>query len=849
MMLRLLTWPYVRKHKLRSALTLAGIVLGVAVFVGMHTANQTVSRAFQRTIDRIAGKTQLQVTAGETGFPEEALEKVQDLREVAAASPVIEAVLNLAGKGNILVLGVDMTGDRSLRDYDLEEGAGDGDVIDDPLVFLAQPDSLILSKQFAQANGIVRGQKIELGTMEGPREFTVRGIMKAGGLASAFGGNVAVMDVYAAQLIFGRGRMFDRIDIGVAEGHTVEECQAKVAAALGAGYEVEAPSNRGRHFDSIARGLAITVNITSLFALLIGVFLIYNSFSIAITQRRTEIGILRALGASRGKVLAMFIGESALAGVVASAIGIWAGLLLARGVSPFLSYLVREVYGNAQVVEEIAWDWTLIAIAMAIGIGVSIAGGWLPARAAASVDPVKALRKGETQVLGAGENRIRRWLAFVVTGASILALAMGSDDRVFYGGYLLSVLAMVLLAPSLSEWLARGLRPLLKWIRPVEGALAADSLILAPRRTSATVSALMLSLALAVGFAGMAGAIFSSVIEWMHEVLNPELVVAPTESITARQYRFPIGVGEEIAVLPEVDEVAAIRNARVLVDGLPAMLIALDTDYSRRRVKVRTVEGSMSEILSETERGEGVYLSDAMARIRKLHKGDKLNVDTPSGRVALPILGTIVDFSDQRGAFFMDRKLYLKLWRDDTANLFRVHLKPGADPEAVRRELIRKLESRRKVFVFTNAELRKFVLDATNQWFGMTYLQLAVALLVAILGIVNTLTVSITDRRRELGVMQAVGALRSQVRHTIWMEAAAIGLIGLILGLGMGAVVLYYNLDMVSRDVGGLVLPYQYPILFAAALFPVILGAALLAALWPGEAAVRASLVESLEYE
>jgi putative ABC transport system permease protein len=844
-MLRLLTWPYIRKHKLRSALTLAGIVLGVAVFVGMHTANQTVSRAFQHTIDRIAGKTQLQVTAGETGFPEDALERVQNLREVGAASPVIEAVLNLPGKGNILVLGVDMTGDRSLRDYDLE----DDDVIDDPLVFLAQPDSLILSERFARANGIERGAKIELGTMEGPRSFAVRGIMKAGGLASAFGGNVAIMDVYAAQLVFGRGRMFDRIDIGVAEGVPVDACRAQVAAALGSGFEVEPPSNRGRHFDSIARGLAITVNITSLFALLIGVFLIYNSFSIAVTQRRAEIGILRALGASRRRILAMFVSESAAAGTIASAVGIAAGLLLARGVSPFLSYLVREVYGNAQVVEEIAWDWRLIAIAMAIGIAVSVAGGWLPARAAASVDPVKALRKGETQLFGAGENLLRRWLALAVSGVSVLVLLFGRDDRVFYAGYILSVLAMVLLAPSLSEWLACALRPLLKSIRPVEGALAADSLIQAPRRTSATVSALMLSLALAVGFAGMAGAIFSTVIDWMGDVLNPELVVTPTGSITARQYRFPVEMRHEIAAVPGVAEVAAVRNARVLIDGEPAMAIALETGYIRRRVKMRPVEGTAADMLNRAERGEGVYLADSLARIRKLHKGDTLTVDTPGGRISFPILGTIVDFSDQRGAFFLDRAQYLKYWRDDTANLFRVHLKPGADADSVREALIGGLESKRKVFVFTNNELRQFVLDATNQWFGMTYLQLAVALLVAILGIVNTLTVSITDRRRELGVLQAVGALRRQVRHTVWLEAAAIGLIGLLLGLAMGAIVLFYNLGMVSRDVAGLLLPYRYPFLFAAALLPVILGASLAAALWPAEAAVRASLVESLEYE
>ena len=151
-LLRLISWPYFRKHILRTVLTTAGIVLGVAVFVGMHTANQSVLFAFNHTIDRIAGKTELQVTAGETGFNEEVLETVQSAASVRVAVPVIEAVVDsrIAGEGNLLILGTDMTGDRSLRDYDLE--SGDEAVIDDPLVFLAQPDSLILTKEFADKN-------------------------------------------------------------------------------------------------------------------------------------------------------------------------------------------------------------------------------------------------------------------------------------------------------------------------------------------------------------------------------------------------------------------------------------------------------------------------------------------------------------------------------------------------------------------------------------------------------------------------------------------------------------------------------------------------------------------------
>lgn len=194
-LLRLLSWPYVRKHLFRSLLTIAGIMLGVAVFTGMHSANESVLAGYRRTVDQIAGATQLQVSAGESGFDEEVLERVQATPGVRVAAPVIEASMNtgLAGQGNILILAIDMTGDRSLRDYGL---AGENDdAIDDPLVFLAQPDSLMITEEFAARNGLKANSRLKLATMEGEKEFTIRGIMKPGGLASAFGGNLAVMDV------------------------------------------------------------------------------------------------------------------------------------------------------------------------------------------------------------------------------------------------------------------------------------------------------------------------------------------------------------------------------------------------------------------------------------------------------------------------------------------------------------------------------------------------------------------------------------------------------------------------------------------------------------------------------
>src|SRR6185295_14025078 len=321
MLLRLLSWPYLKRHLLRWTLTLAGIVLGVAVFVAMHTANRSIFSAFDKTVDQIAGSTQLQVSAGEFGFDESVLERVQSVPEVGVAVPVIEATVetNIAGQGSILILGVDITGDRSLRDYELQDA--DEAIIDDPLVFLAQPDSLMITRDFAERNKLRIDSKIPLLTIEGEKQFTVRGIMSSAGMTKAFGGNLAVMDVYAAQQVLGRGRRFDRIDIRAKDGVSIEECRRTVSAALGSSLDVNTPSARGRQFEALLQSYSKAMTISSLFALIVGMFIIYNSFAIAVTQRRSEIGILRALGATRGQIQRLFFLESIIAGLIGSAIG------------------------------------------------------------------------------------------------------------------------------------------------------------------------------------------------------------------------------------------------------------------------------------------------------------------------------------------------------------------------------------------------------------------------------------------------------------------------------------------------------------------------------------------------
>ena len=848
-LLRLISWQYVRKHLLRSLLTLTGITLGVAVFVGMHTANQSVTFAFQKTIDRIAGSTQLQVSAGETGFDEDTLERVQNVAGVRVAVPVIEAVVKstTAGQGHLLILGVDMLGDRGLRDYDLE--GGDEGAIDDPLVFLAQPDSLIVSRQFAADNHLATGSKLTLSTMEGEKQFTVRGVMKTSGLSSAFGGKLAVMDIYAAQKMFGRGRKFDRIDLAATDGTPVDDLQSRIAKALGPGFQVRTPESRGREFESIASVYRMSANISSLFALFIGMFIIYNTFSIAVTQRRSEIGILRALGATQLQIRVLFLGESAVAGLLASAAGIGAGIVIARAMASYIGGFLGEIYGIADRAEEVSANPWLLATALAIGVLTSVVAAFIPARNAARIDPVKALQKGRYQSLSEGENRIRLAGALLCAATALGSFLAGGHGGLLYVGYIASILGALLMVPAAGLLLARLLRPILRTLLPVEGTLAADSLIQAPRRTSGAVAALMLSLALVITLGGTAKASYANITRWISVALNPDLFVSASESLTTHTYRFPASMGDELRRIDGIDHVQAVRDARTTFRGRPVLLIAVDMAGLHDRTRYTAIEGDNDRMYQMAIAGTGVIVSDNLALLENLHVGQMIDVPSPQGTLRLPIAGIVLDYSDQQGSIMMDRAVFARHWGDDSVNIFRVYLKPGVSDANIRTEILRRFSSSSRVFVLTNRDVRNYVLGITDQWFGLTYVQIAVAVMVAILGIVNTLTVSITDRRRELGVLQAVGALRQQIRRTIWMESLAIATLGLVLGFALGAVQLYYGLEVTRRDIAGIRLDYTYPFGVAAMLIPVILAAAMLSAIGPAESAVRGSLVESLEYE
>jgi putative ABC transport system permease protein len=281
----------------------------------------------------------------------------------------------------------------------------------------------------------------------------------------------------------------------------------------------------------------------------------------------------------------------------------------------------------------------------------------------------------------------------------------------------------------------------------------------------------------------------------------------------------------------------------------PIHIIVIEMKSVAETSPRQPVAGNVTEMYQKASAGEGLIVSDNLAQLQHLRLGEIIEVPAPYGLVRLPIVGVVVDFSDQQGAIYIDRSLFIKYWHDESVRDFRVYVKSGATASEVRERILERYAGQRQLFVLTNGDVRNYILKITDQWFGLTSVQIAIAVLVAILGIVNALTVSIIDRRREFGVLRAVGALAGEIRRTIWLEALSVAALGVLLGCALGAINLYYMLQMVERDVTGLRLNYLFPFSMALALVPTFLFAAFVAAIWPAESAVRGSLVEALEYE
>jgi putative ABC transport system permease protein len=840
-----------KTHRLRVAMTTLGIALGVAVFFAIRTANAALLDSLTLTVQRLAGKSTLEVTAGEVGFPEETLETVRATPGVQLAEPVIEVIAHTAfqDEGNLMILGVDTTGDQQLRQYEFDRSKTQ---IADPLTYLAEPNSILLSQAFADRHGLKMGDHFPIFTSHGKVSFAVEGIFKPTGVGEVFGGNIAVMDIYSAQVVFDRGHNFDRIDLMNAPDVKVNDLQQRLKARVPAGIEVIRPDMQGQALENAVTAMRLGMMITSFIALLVGVYIIFNSFTIAVNQRWKEIGILRAVGVERRNINLMFLTEALLMGVIGSIVGIVIGYYVAILANQVMGSIAASVYGIVSIAVAPKLHWDMVLTSFGLGVAASLGGAWMPARAASYLDPILALHNIETRQKESALGWGRTLLGVGVLLVSMLLIQFSPSDvgmvgQFSYAGLLL--IGLTILLPMMVHWSARAIRPAMDRVGGSEGALAVDAMIQSPRRSAATVGALMVGLMFVYSTAAYIQSYKHMITRWTNQMLNADLMVATSTLLRSTSYHFSEDLGKRIAAMPEVKHVQNVRFTIVPYNADTVAICAIEMDTFLMRSHDAILGGKKEAALEQLPKGAAVLVSKNFAARWRMKIGSNVHLDTPTGPLDLPVVGMVEDYRSDKGTIFVERKLYKTYWKDDAVDFVDITLKPGQDAIAVKHQIERMTAGSEHAIVYTNVEFRTWIGSLVDKFFMLNYMQLVVAVLVAVVGIANTLVISIAERRREFGIIRAIGGYQRQIRKMVLLEAFSISIVGVL----VGAIAALFNIQFLSHTVStvlaGYDVPFYFPWLLVLETFPAVVLVSLLAGWIPARHAMQAPVIEAIGYE
>ncbi|MCS7281890.1 MAG: ABC transporter permease [Anaerolineae bacterium] len=831
---------YLRGRKLRTALTTLAVVFGVAVLFGMNTLLPTMLQAFRQTVLATMGKVDLVFTSVTDGpFPADRIELVRGIEGIAEVTGSLRrnvllppSVASRAGLNAITLVGVEPGVAVRLRHYPLKEGR-----------FLTDEDgdAIVVSKGLAEKLGLSIGSALTLPSATGTTDFEVVGILD---MPSIPGVEEAFVPLSAAQRLLGMPGQINVIEAVVKPGVNRDEVEKAALVALGNLFKAEPPDLGEELIASLQMG-EVAFAIMGVMALAIGAFIILNTFRTVVVERRHDLGMLRAVGASRRVVVGLILAESLLQGLLGTAIGLAAGY----GLAWVLLLTVKSVMQQYLRMEAAVPIITLpnLLTAAVLGIGATLAGGLWPALSAGRVTPLEALRP---VVPGAYERAAKKRgiVGAVLIVLAALGLLTGNFNLVALGTVLFMV-GLVLVAPILVGPLSRLFGRLLALMFAREGRLAEGNLARQPNRAAVTASALMVGLAMVLALAGMVTSIFDGFMSYIDHSLRADFLLMPASLVLGGGN---VGAGpelmEEVRGVPGVTGATTLRLGAAAVNGLTIQVIGVDPQTYPQLSGLVFRYGDPEEAFAALGRERAMIVNGVFAAQRRVRVGDVLTLQTPAGEREYRVVGV--------GSDYLNAKLvtayisHANLERDfyQTADLLvMVEAAEDADMAAVQARL-EKIVQKYPSFVLTEwrsfREEQERVFGQSVSLFNVIGVMFA---LPSLLAMVNTLTINVMERTREIGVLRAVGSTRRQIRRMVLAESLLLGALGTAFGILAGLWLGYVLVQ--GMNVSGFVIPYYFPytgILIAVAVGLLIgVGAAVV----PARRAAQLDVVAALRYE
>ena len=754
------------RHRVLAALQVLGVACGVAAAIGMSLSARTALVSFTRAVAFLQGAAThtLQRPAGpleETLLPALARDPA-----VRALAPVLDRRLRVGAGDQVRLLGIDPFLDAALRPELYESAAAGDDARGRFLSLLVDPPSALVERGLAASLFLAPGSTFE----------TARGRLRCAGLfPSPTGEPLVVMDIGRAQRLLGAPGVVDRVDL-------VLDDEAGFRRRWGEGFVLQSGRERALTMEAMLEAFRTNLRALSLLALLVGVFLVYNTAMFAVVSRRHDAGVLRSLGAGRGEIAAAFTVEILLLGIVGGALGGVLGYVLARLLTGTVGGTISALYFFLRPAPP-AWSWWIPAAGAALGCVAGLLGALVPLIALARTAPVQLLgrrapvrdeRRSATAVALVGCALAAASLGLLALPGAGVTPGIAGSFGVLIGLTLTTGQALVILGPALESLLTR--------LGGLPGKMAAGFIRRSLGRTAVATAAFMVALSMSIGLGTLIGSFRRSLDSWMQAQINGDIYVG-----RAVDGAVPEAFAEEVRALPGVAGLDLYRYVPILYRGLPAHIQAVDAAVLQRFSRFRWLRGG-DEHWDAVRRG-AVVVTESFSRRFGVRAGGRIVLEGRGGPREFPVEAVFYDYTSEHGVVLMDRATYLGLSGDHTINTLGVYLEPGHPQRDATGAAILRLAAERGFWVQRREELHRGIREVFDATFAVTRSLRLLAVITAFFGIAGALLTLFTERRREFGIFRALGFSSGQVVGVTFLEGLGLGLASFALSAVSGTVV------------------------------------------------------------
>ncbi|MBX3084076.1 MAG: FtsX-like permease family protein [Anaerolineae bacterium] len=826
----------IARRPFQSLMFVLGVALGVAMIVAIDIANGSAARAFGLFTESLAGRTTHQITGGPSGLPDDLYRQLRvdlGLRKVAPIVTAYVQALEL-NQQPMRVFGIDPFAEAPFRGYLTLGGTDSNTQVTDISAFLVQPNTVLIAEPLAVSFGLKQGDTLTLRYGTQRTTATIVGLLRPTDEITEQGlQDLIITDISTAQELLGMQGKLTQIDLIMPEGEAGKAEIDKINAILPTGTVLMPAAARSNAIGQMTAAFNLSLTALSLLALVVGMFLIYNTVMFSVVQRRPILGTLRALGVTQGQVFSMILWEAALLSTVGALIGLLAGIAMGRLAVVVVTQTVSSLYFTVNVRSV---DIPILTLIKGAGIGVAAAliAALLPAYEATTTPPLGALKRSNI------EDKVRALIPWITAGGVVIVIASLAilpilNLVVSFTALFGIVLGFALLTPLVTLGAMRVVRPLLGRLG-VLGLMAPRSIVRSLSRTSVAIAALMVAVSVIVGVSAMVGSFRSDVQVWLNSTIQADILIGPP-SISATRQDVPIDpqIAQEVLNTPGVASVSTVRHVEVIRpnDPLPVYLSAYDYDISKGERPFVWQSGSFAEMWDKMAEG-GIIVSETLARRRGLEIGpdQTLTLLSDKGERTFPVVGIMRDYTGDQGTVLMRMAVYRGLWNDPYISNLAADLKPDADVRAVIAALKQKLAGS-DLLVQSQREIKQGALVLFDQTFAITTALNLLATVVAFIGILSALMALQLERMREIGTMRANGLTPMQLFRLTLLETGLMGAVAGLMALPVGTVLAWVLVYIINVRSFGWSLNLRLEPEFYTQALAVALVAAIVAGVYP----------------